>query len=200
MRRIGKLLAGVVVTGALVAGCAAAATPAAAPTPTSASAATPAASPTTASAPAKTPVLTPTPVPSTDGRGAEYVTGTDSHTGTGGTEKQVGDVTQTRGIVITAHFDMNDPRVSGTGTGLINVDQYGQVGPEWGTTRLEVGGGAWEGTVTGMSWADGQESDLSGWLVGSGAYKGYTYYWHLRATGTTGKVDGIIYPGPPPAP
>ena len=133
-------------------------------------------------------------MPSTDGEGAEYVTGTDTHSGTGGTEKKVGDVTQTRGVVITATIEMNDPRVSGTGTGLVNADFYDHVGPEWGTTRLENAGGAWEGTVTGVAWADGNASDLSGWLVGSGAYEGYTYYWHLRAIGTTGTVDGIIYP------
>ena len=93
---------------------------------------------------------------------------------------------------------MNDPRVSGLGTGLVNADFYGHVGPEWGTTRLENAGR--EGTVTGVAWADVNASDLSGWLVGSGACEGYMYYWHLRATGTTGKVDGIIYPGRPPAP
>jgi hypothetical protein len=137
----------------------------------------------------------PTSVPA-----AVHVTGTDSHSGTGGTEVLVGDVTQVRGAVITAKFRMSDPRVSGNGTGLVSADMYGKVGTEWGTSRIENAAGAWEGIVTGAIWADQNTSDLSGWLVGSGAYKGYTYYWHLRTTGDTGTVDGIIFRGSPPTP
>ncbi len=196
MRSTVRFVALPALVAVLAAACGAGATPT--PTPVATPTVTPVAAATPA--PTPTPVPTPTPMPSTDGEGAEYVTGTDTHSGTGGTEKKVGDVTQTRGVVITATIEMNDPRVSGTGTGLVNADFYDHVGPEWGTTRLENAGGAWEGTVTGVAWADGNASDLSGWLVGSGAYEGYTYYWHLRAIGTTGTVDGIIYPGGPPAP
>lgn len=162
------------------------------------------AAPTPTPAPVATPAPSPTPRPTTDGRGPEYVTGYDSHSGTGGTEVKVGDVTQVRNVVIAAKLVMNDPRVSGTGTGLVHADKRGTVGPEWGTTRIENAAGAWAGTVTGALWTDPgasqQTSDLSGWLVGSGAYEGYTYYWHLRALGGMGVVDGIIYPGSPPAP
>jgi len=197
MCSIARSIAALALVG-LVASACGGATATVAPQLASAPGATP--EPTSMPTPASTAAPTPTPVPSTDGEGAEYVTGTDRHSGTGGTEVQVGDVTQTRNVVITAWFSMNDPRVSGTGTGLVNADIYGTVGPEWGTTRLENAGGAWEGTVTGAAWADTNASDMSGWLVGSGGYEGYTYYWHIRTTGATGVVEGIIYPGPPPAP
>jgi hypothetical protein len=197
MRSFARPFAALALVGIVASACGGA-TATATPALTSAPAATP--DPTSAPAPASTPVPTPTPVPSTDGEGAEYVAGFEVHSGTGGTEVQVGDVTQTRGVLITGRFTMNDPRVSGTGTGLINIDAHGVVGPEWGTTRLENAGGAWEGTVAGASWDNGESSDLSGWLVGSGGYEGYTYYWHIRTSGIYGTVEGIIYPGPPPAP
>ena len=197
MYAIARSLASLALVGVVASACGGA-TVTVGPQLASAPASTP--EPTPAPTAAPTPVPAATPVPSTDGQGPEYVTGNDTHSGTGGTEVMVGDVTQVRNAVIAARFAMNDPRASGTGSGLVNLDLRGGVGPEWGTTRLDNAEGSWTGNVTGAAWANGNASDLSGWLVGSGAYEGYTYYWHLRSTDTTGKVDGIIYPGAPPAP
>ena len=156
---------------------------------------TPAAAPTAAA----TPTSTPTPVPITDGIGPEHVTGTEVvSVQTYGTSVQAGDVVQMRGVVATTVDTMNDARVTGTGVIHGENDSYGPVGPQWGTYRLENAEGAWEGTWTGALWGDGIVSDVTAWLVGSGAYEGYTYYFHARGANPM-KVDGIVFPGSPPA-
>ena len=66
--------------------------------------------------------------------------------------------------------------------------------------RLENANGAWEGTVTGASWNGGYTANDSGWLVGSGAYAGYTYYVHFWGSGYNYLAEGIIFLGSPPAP
>ncbi len=151
-------------------------------------------------APTRTATPTATPVPITYPTGPAHVTGTSNFSASSGEETKVGDVTQTRGIVLIDRATMSDPRVSGTATGHLSVDAYGTVGPEWGTSRLENAGGAWEGTCTGAAWSDFNASAVSCWLVGSGAYQGYTYYFHISTARTTGAVEGVIFPGSPPAP
>ena len=147
-----------------------------------------------------TPTLTPSPVPTTDGVGPEHVTGTEVvSVQTYGTSVQAGDVVQMRGVVATTVDTMNDPRVTGTGVIHGENDSYGSVGPQWGTYRLENAEGAWEGPWTGALWGDGMVSDVTAWLVGSGAYDGYTYYFHARGANPM-KVEGIVFPGSPPAP
>jgi hypothetical protein len=157
---------------------------------------TPAAAPTAAA----TPTSAPTPAPTTDGVGPELVTGTELvSVQTYGTSVGVDGVTQMRGVVATSVDTMNDPRVTGTGVIHGENDSYGSVGPQWGTYRLENAEGAWEGTWTGALWGDGMVSDVTAWLVGSGAYEGYTYYFHARGANPL-KVEGIVFPGSPPAP
>jgi len=157
---------------------------------------TPAAAPTAAA----TPTSTPTPVPTTDGVGPEFVSGTEViSVQTYGTSVGVDGVTQMRGVVATSVDTMNDPRVTGTGVIHGDNDSYGSVGPQWGTYRLENAEGAWEGRWTGALWGHGLVSDVTAWLVGSGAYEGYTYYFHAHG-GEPVKVEGIIFPGSPPAP
>jgi hypothetical protein len=80
------------------------------------------------------------------------------------------------------------------------MERYGIVGPEWGTSRLENAGGAWEGTCTAAAWSDFNASAVSCWLVGSGAYEGYTYYAAISTSGFSAEVEGIIFPGSPPTP
>ena len=160
---------------------------------------------TAAATPTSTPTATPapvaTPVATTDGVGDEYVTGTMTFSPLqDGTTTKVGNVTQLRGAVFTGAWTMNDPRVNATGTARLSVDEYTNVYPEWGTMRLENANGAWEGTVTGASWNGGYTANDSGWLVGSGAYAGYTYYVHFWGSGYNYLAEGIIFLGSPPAP
>jgi hypothetical protein len=85
-----------------------------------------------------------------------------------------------RGMVATYQQDMpgSDPRCSGLNTVITNAnwDAYG-VGPSWGTFHVVLEEGSsdgWDGTWTGMSYADGTSSirveghgygDLEGLLV-----------------------------------
>lgn len=152
-------------------------------------------------APTATPTTGPsaTPTPTTDGAGAEYVAGSGTFSIVdSGTSTQVGDTTQLRGFVATSNDVMNDPRVTGTGTIHLSIDTHGTIGTEWGTFRLENADGAWEGTLAGAAWDGGNASDVTGYLVGSGAYVGFTYYIDVRSSAFAKEVDGIIYPGSPP--
>ena len=149
-----------------------------------------------------TPVSQPTvtPVPPTDGAGAGVVRGTETVSpASDGTTSRIGAVTQVRGVIATTVDAMNDPRVTGTGTMHGANDAYGSVGPQWGTYRLENAKGAWEGTWTGALSSSGTVSQLTAWLVGSGAYEGHTYYVYARGTNPLA-VDGVIFEGSPPAP
>jgi len=144
---------------------------------------------------------TATPRPSTDGTGAEYVIGRGTFSIVDpGTSTPVGDVPQLRGFVASSADTMDDPRVTGTGALHLSVDTFGTAGTQWATYRLENAGGAWEGTLTGLGWNEGNAIDMSGWLVGSGAYQGFTFYMHVRSGGFAMDIDGIIFPGSPPGP
>ena len=139
-------------------------------------------------------------MPSTDATGPEYATGTESFSRIArGEVTEEGDERHARGNEVDTIETMNDPRVTGTGTVSGSADLYGAVRPQWGTYRLENAGGAWEGTWTGMLWNAGDMTDVVGWLVGSGDYKGYTYYFHARGTGTL-DIESMIFLGSPPSP
>jgi hypothetical protein len=156
---------------------------------------TPAAAPAT---PARTPAPTVEPTP--DLTGPTYVVGTQALSLVEpGTTSTVDGVSRVRGLVARSYDAMNDPRVSGTATIHADIDTYKTVGPQSGTYRLENANGAWEGPWTGAGLDAAGLTDVSGWLVGSGAYKGWTYWFHSRGGGTSPfVVDGIVYPGPPP--
>jgi hypothetical protein len=141
--------------------------------------------------------------PAAAGTGPAYITGTGTTSSTGGTATLVGDVWQYRDSAITSDATRSDPRVGGRGSARLDNDVYGTVGPQWGTSELENAGGAWTGTLAGGLWDWDlalARSDLTYWFVGSGAYAGWTYYQHVRTTGDSEVVEGIIFPGPPPTP
>lgn len=188
--------------GILVAACGAASTPTLVPT----AAATPV--PVAAATPAVTPAPTATPVPPTDGEGAEHVVGTAAaNLQKPYTATKVGDITQVRDGVAVLTFAMNDPRVTGMATWDFAIDVYGPygpegLGPEWGPFRLENDDGSWEGPCSGGAWHEGDGLVMSCWLEGVGAYTGSTLYLALeKAVGaSSAELDGIIFPGSPPAP
>ena len=74
---------------------------------------------------------------------------------------------------------------------------------QWGTGHLENAGGAWDGTMTG-SYSAATGDLLLFWFTGSGGYEGLSYaMWAVLSPAEvawTYKVDGIIFPGSPPAP
>jgi hypothetical protein len=202
MRSTVRRLAGATLAGILVVACGAAATPTPAPTPA------PTPVPVAAATPPATATPTATPVPQTDGEGAEHVVGTAAaNLQKPYTETKVGDVTQVRDGVAVLTFAMNDPRVTGMATWDFDIDVYGPygpegLGPEWGPFRIESDDGSWEGPCSGGAWHEGDGIVMSCWLVGVGAYEGSTFYLALeKAVGaSSAEVEGIIYPGSPPAP
>lgn len=196
MRSTARLSVALALVGLVVSACGAAATSSPAPTGTPTQAATSTPSP-TAEATAR-PTVTKSPM--TDGAGPEYVTGTDSalRVTQSGTETVVNGVTRVRDQQMQSLSTMNDPRVSGTSFITLNGDIHGIVMAEWGTVRLENPDGAWEGSWTGAAWNDGNATTVSGWLVGSGAYAGYTYYFHTYGESTPFATEGIIFEGSPP--
>lgn len=184
-------------TAGLVVACGAAA----APTP----AATPALTPAPATAtpappdPTGTPVATPTAAPSVGPMDPAYVTGTGTLSQTSpGTTTPDGDCTRIDGVVGESTGTNTDPRAAGATSFTISGLDCGGVGFEWGTMRQTNADGAWEGMCTGGMWANENNSNISCWLVGSGAYKGLTYYMHGRNVGLSVEVDGVILPAPPP--
>jgi hypothetical protein len=185
------------VAGLLVAACGAAVSPAPAGTPESSP---PAADLTAATEPPATPSPT---VLATDGEGPEYVVGVE-------TANLIVDHTVTdapfggryRDGVVRFTLTMNDPRVTGTGTWSVSVDAYDKVlGPEWGPYILEAEGGTWEGSCTGATWRSGDGMVGSCWLTGTGEFEGSTFYLHhIKVPAKSyADVQGIIYPGSPPA-
>jgi hypothetical protein len=108
---------------------------------------------------------------------------------------------------------VNDPRVSGTylapswttnfwgGTS----DSFGS-GTQWGPTRLEAEGGAWQGTGSGI--LDEVGDVIAMWYTGSGSYAGLSYFELLGSPNMfdpTIPVDrygvfGQVFPGDPPTP
>jgi hypothetical protein len=134
-----------------------------------------------------------------------HVTGTqipDSFTS--GDTQQVGDVVQVRDGSAVHTLEMSDPRVSGTVTVVFNLDEYlpDEAGFQWGTSRLENGGGAWVGEWSGVFWtppgAGDSVWDFSTWAVGEGEYEGLTFYYRISGIGPDRDVEGFIFPGDPP--
>ena len=163
--------------------------------------ATPTASPADGAASA-TPNASATLDPATDGQADEVITGSLALAlTTPYTETREGAVTHLRDGVITVTALMSDPRVSGSGTWRVSADRYSGSGPRWGPHRVENSGGAWEGTCSGTASYSGGDAAWSCWLIGSGAYAGYSYFYSASGSDQEpGDVRGVIVPCPPPNP
>lgn len=198
MRTLVRSIAVLAFSAGLVVACGGAATP----TPAASPAVTPAAATATPAPPKPTgtPVATPTAAPSVGPMDPAYVTGTGTLSqASGGTTTTVGACTRIDGVVGgSAAGTVTDPRVAGATRFTISALDCGGVGFQWGTMSQKTADGAWEGTCTGGLWANESESSLSCWFVGSGAYKGLTYYMHSRNIGESVEVDGVILPAAPP--
>ena len=167
-------------------------------------------SPTVTPAPTATPAPTPTPTPAPTPAPIAYgpatvVSGTESCTfKKTGTTTLVGETYEYRDAILSCTDTSNDPRVSGQVTYTWEYDGWAQgAHVQWGTGRLENAGGAWDGTMTG-SYSMPRGDLLLFWFTGSGGYEGLSYaMWAVLSPAEvawTYKVDGIIFPGSPPAP
>lgn len=170
--------------------------------------ATPTAPPTSSPTPSPTPRPTPTIAPDAPA----YVTGTGTSTeqSAGSTTVDDDGIAHTSGVVIEVVTEMDDPRVTGTGTFRLSSDATGQLGFAWGTFRLDAAGGVWEGTCSGATW-DGPvaySQDVAGatqscWLQGSGSHAGLTFYLRYRfarqALWVPDELLGTILPAEAPS-
>ncbi|MFI5041368.1 MAG: hypothetical protein ACHQNA_05890 [Acidimicrobiales bacterium] len=199
--RMGRLLVGLT-SVALLAGCAAGASPTVAPATL-----TPA-SPTLVVTPAATPITAPTPAMAPEALAygpATSVTGaTDCRTLDDGTVTTDPDGTiHTRAGTLECTDTVNDPRVSGTYTGSWGSDRWGN-GPshgalvQWGRVRLVNAGGAWNGRFAG-SYSSDRGDTIVTWYTGTGGYAGLAYFEVLTGFGPW-SIQGLIFPGSPPNP
>jgi hypothetical protein len=166
--------------------------------------ATPVATPTAAPSPTPTPSPTPRPTPTIAPDAAAYVTGTGTSTqqSAGTTTLDEDAIAHTNGVLIEVVTEMDDPRVTGTGTYRLRVEASGSLGFASGTLGLVTAGGGWEGTCTGSIWDGLRAGILSCWLEGSGPYAGMTVYLNHRFQGGPVPDDllGTIFRGEPPSP
>ena len=97
------------------------------------------------------------------------------------------------------YLQMDDPRLMGESDFLMNADDYGGVGPEWGTLRFFDDEGSWEGQVGGYFWT--HATNLAGYLTGAGAYEGLTLYIDVLVDNYAASIqyEGTIFPGPAPS-
>jgi len=190
---------------ALLAGCAAGASPTPVPaTPTpivtpSAAVATP--------TPAPTATATPAPTPASFGP-VTVVTGTATCPGMDwnwttdldGTQ-HVRDGHSPNGCTVVT----NDPRVSGHRTSTWNMDLWANPTTgtgalvEWGTPRLENAGGTWQGRATSVASLPGRGDIMVNWYKGTGGYAGLAYF-ELWTGVEPWKIEGQVFPGDPPPP
>ena len=98
--------------------------------------------------------------------------------------------------------DASDPRVSGEGQQVLHLEDAPGTGMQhWsGFMRLDNEWGAWEGSFNGARFPDGSALEY-GWLTGQGAYEDLSYFHSTRdqVDGTERVVEGVIWPGEPPA-
>jgi len=97
----------------------------------------------------------------------------------------------------------DDPRVSGIEAAPWNMDLWGTTGDgalvQWGTSRLENDGGAWEGTGSGVWSSDRGDDTIAFWYKGTGGYAGLSYF-ELWTGQEPWAIQGQIIPGDPPKP
>ena len=133
------------------------------------------------------------------------VTGTDSCPGLNPDWTQDPDGTwHVRDLAIECVDRTNDPRVSGTATGIWSMDGWGNpnqgvgAGVQWGTLRLVNEDGAWEGKLSGVAVLPEPGDTIVIWYTGAGGYAGLTYFQLITGHGPTWEIHGQIYPGDPP--
>ena len=111
-------------------------------------------------------------------------------------------VTHYRGGTFRCTVTTDDPRVSGTETAPWNADLWGTADNgalvQWGTSRLESDGGAWEGQFTGVYSSD-RGDIIAIWYEGTGDYAGLSYF-ELWTGSDPWTIQGQIFPGDPPTP
>ena len=101
-----------------------------------------------------------------------------------------GDITRYRGIQMTCGVDGSDPRVTGTQTGTLSIDEHPDGSAElWQSYQLVAGTGGWIGAASGLVAAGYTTHRIQVRAVGTGACEGL-----VLALEVTGE-DGIHFEG-----
>ena len=197
----GRLMAGLAFV-TLAAGCGATATasPSAAPTPAAAATA----APTATGAPTATPAPTPAPSLWTDGKAAAVTGRSDCGVvAIPGTWQQATAPYTLRSQTNTCTATSSDPRVSGPGKIVINVEGWdpsiANNYVQWAYQEIKAPDGTWTGRAYGLYDKDGILHAYSV-FVGSGAYDGLIYVNDATVPANSAVADtvGVIQPGSPP--
>jgi hypothetical protein len=100
----------------------------------------------------------------------------------------------------------NDPRVNGSHIANWNMDVWGDItrgsaaGVQWGTVRIENAGGTWEGRFSGVASLPQPGDTIAEWYRGTGDYEGLAYFMSVTGLCCTWKIQGQVFPGDPPTP
>jgi hypothetical protein len=118
------------------------------------------------------------------------------------TTTYVSGVRQMRDGTRHCRYDAADPRFSGWSDIVVNSDcylaDYSRC-VRWGTERIPGPDGDWAGSFWGGQLGRGIRFNYEV-LVGTGAYKGWTYVSYMNMAALGGEewvIDGFIYHGPP---
>ncbi len=132
-----------------------------------------------------------------------YVTGTAECAEVPGRTVQEDDAIELHLFQTECTLTSSDPRLSGPG--VYDTQQFclkeeaGHVCLGWGTYESTGPDGAWVGT---FGWVqDPSRAKLAAWGVaeGTGAYEGWTYWYHIPDLMAPSSPEyGILYQGPPP--
>ena len=106
-------------------------------------------------------------------------------------------ITRTRGYTWQSTVsDVSDPRLVGTWYNSVDGDHYTNPGggasptfDAW-THRIENDEGAWQGSLVGIDFPDGERSDGPLVLIGEGAYEGLTAVTIVRIGGAPARTPG----------
>jgi hypothetical protein len=109
-----------------------------------------------------------------------------------------GDIVRTRGMPMTCTVDGSDPRVTGTQTGTLSIDEHPDGSAElWQSYRLMAGLGGWVGSASGLVAAGYTTHRIQVRATGTGAYEGLELEYEVvsndrdgyDATGTIGPAQ-----------
>ena len=100
-------------------------------------------------------------------------------------------------------FTSSDPRLGGTG--VYDIQQFclkeetGHVCMGWGTGEVTGPDGTWVGTSGWVQDPSRTQIPMWGFAEGTGAYEGWTYWFHVPDVMAPSSPEyGILYQGPPP--
>jgi hypothetical protein len=107
-----------------------------------------------------------------------------------------GDIVRTRGMQMTCSVEGSDPRVTGTQTGTLSIDEHPDGSAElWHSYQLLAGAGGWVGAASGLVAAGYTTHRLQARATGTGAYEGLVLEFEV-VSNDHGGYDGTGTIGP----